>query len=203
MRLILVRHGQTRWNEERRIQGGGSDNALDETGRHQAARVAQALKNHPLEAIYSSPMKRALDTARSIARRHHLPVTVDPDLREADMGEIDGLTIDELMQEFGEFWQEWRTSIGTAQFPGGESMQSLGQRVEEAFQRIRRSHPQGTVVVVGHTFALGTALVRFLGLELTHFRRFRLETASITVLDLGDDGATLVCLNDTCHWKEE
>ncbi len=202
MRFILVRHGQTHWNKQRRIQGGGADIDLDATGRHQAAQVAQALGNHTLEAIYSSPMKRARNTARAIARHHGLPVEIDPDLREADMGDLDGLTINEPSKQFGDFWQQWRADIASAQFPGGESMQSLRHRVEGAFQRIRERHPKGTVVVVGHTFALGTALVGALGLDLSYFRRFRLETGSITALDLEDGGATLVSLNDTCHWKE-
>jgi broad specificity phosphatase PhoE len=147
-------------------------------------------------------MKRARNTARAIARHHGLTVEIDPDLREADMGDLDGLTINEPTKQFGDFWQQWRADIASAQFPGGESMQSLRHRVEGAFQRIRERHPTGTVVVVGHTFALGTAMVGALGLDLSYFRRFRLETASITALDLKDDGATLVSLNDTCHWKE-
>ena len=108
VRLILIRHGQTPWNQGSRIQGGFRDIELSEVGRQQAKKIALALKEEDLTAICSSPLKRAFDTAQVIAKHHKLRVHTDPGLREIDPGDVDGLSLDEIKTQHAEFWQEWR-----------------------------------------------------------------------------------------------
>ena len=99
MRLILVRHGQTQWNLERRFQGGGSDIRLNELGHRQARCAGMALKTEKIDAVYSSPLSRARDTSREIARHHRLRVRVEPGFTEIDAGDLE---VGRLSEEYGD-----------------------------------------------------------------------------------------------------
>lgn len=202
MRLILVRHGQTQWNLERRFQGGGSDIRLNELGRRQARCSGLALKTEKIDAVYSSPLSRARDTAREIARHHRLRVRVEPGFTEIDAGDLEGALFERLPQEQPAFWKQWREGTGSIACPGGESLDDMMERTWAALGRIRARHPGDTVVVVSHTFTVLSLFLRALEMDTGLFRRLRLDVGSITVLDLDGDRARLVKFNDTCHWKE-
>lgn len=199
MRLFLVRHGETAWNQERRVQGGGSDVPLNQRGRQQAARAAEALAAEKLDAIYASPCTRAVETAQAVAIPHRLEVEVMEELREIDAGEADGLSFEELPQRFPEFWQQWRGGTGSLRWPSGESLEELRERVGRGLQHIQGPHPQGTVAVVAHTFALSAIILYALALPPDLFRRLRLDNGSISLLHLDQGSPRLLYLNDTCH----
>lgn len=201
MRLILVRHGITPWNEQRRVQGGNSDIELSEKGREQAYKVASALKGEEIKAIYSSPLKRALETAKSIAELHNLKVIEEPALREIDAGEADGLSVEELSQLYPQFWKEWREGEGSIRWPGGESLEEVGERAWGLVERLKVRHNKDTIVLVSHTFVLSVLILKALGIDLGSFRRLRIEVGSISILDLDGERASLVKLNDTCHLR--
>ena len=131
--LLLVRHGETDWNRELRIQGS-SDIELNELGRKQAEALADELAHVELDAIYASDLSRARATAETVAERLGLPVTVDPDLREIDVGSREGLT----GAEVGD--REW----------DGEPHEAHAERVLRAVHRIAAAHPSGRVLVVAH-----------------------------------------------------
>jgi broad specificity phosphatase PhoE len=198
MRLILVRHCESQWNEEGRIQGF-SDPELNETGKEQAERVAQALRGEKINAVYSSPLKRAVETARAIAQKHQLEVKVDPALKEIDTGELEGLTLEELRRLYGDFLKEWKEGRGSLRMPGGESLEELQRRAWGAIQRIVQTHSDGAVVVVSHTFTNLIILCSALNMDLSSFRRFKQDVAAINILHFGERGAALLLLNDTCH----
>lgn len=197
-----MRHGQTQWNLERRFQGGGSDIELNELGRRQARSAGLALKGEKIDAVYSSPLSRARDTAREIARHHRLRVRLEPGFIEIDAGELDGSLFERMPQEHPAFWKEWREGDGSITCTGGESLDDMMERTWAALGRIRARHPEDTVVVVSHTFTVISLLLRALEMRPGLFRRLRLEVGSITELDLDGDRARLVKFNDTCHWKE-
>ena len=206
MRLILVRHGATPWNEARRVQGGRSDIGLGETGQAQAERLARALAEENLHAVYSSPLKRALATARAIACPHGLEVRSLPSLREIDAGQAEGLPVDRLKEDFAPFWKEWREGNGSVTWPGGESVEQVARRAWGAITRLRRRHRGETVVVVGHHFVLTSILVKALGLPLGYFRRLRVEAGSTSVLELDRKGPLhnrLLLLNHTCPIRDD
>jgi 2,3-bisphosphoglycerate-dependent phosphoglycerate mutase len=131
--LLLVRHGETDWNAEHRWQGH-TDVPLNERGREQARALAEQLAAEPVDAIYASDLSRARATADTVAARLGLPVTVDPDLREIDVGSREGLTGEEV----GE--REW----------DGEPHDAHAERVLRAVHRIAAAHPTGRVLVVAH-----------------------------------------------------
>ncbi len=102
MKLILARHGETHWNKGRRVQGGGSDIELNELGLKQAARLAEFLKDADIDAVMSSPLKRALASARAIAGQHKLPLEINDGLREIAVGELEGLSLSDLSSTFSQ-----------------------------------------------------------------------------------------------------
>ncbi|HEY48675.1 MAG TPA: histidine phosphatase family protein [Dehalococcoidia bacterium] len=211
MRLILIRHGETDWNKQGRVQGL-SDLELNETGRRQSESLAQALGDEKVEALYTSPLKRARDTAYAIGRLHPVEVVTIDGLRELDVGEVDGLTYEEMVCYYGDFFERWMKDCTSVCPPGGSSMPELQERAWAAIQDILRRHQQRgksegdgeeVVIAVAHFFPILSILCKALGLELSECRRMKLELASITTLDFNPERTVLVSLNDTCHLKEE
>lgn len=200
MRLILVRHGQTDWNVERRLQGS-TDKELNEAGRKQAECVARLLQDEPLAAVYASPLKRATETASIIAKPHSLQVQTDPCLMELDQGALEGLTQQELRANHADLLQRWAENPGPVKMPGGESLQQLQERAWGCIQRIVAQHNNSSVVVVSHNLTILSIICQAIQLDLSSFRRLRQEPASVSILDFGERGITLTALNDTCHLK--
>jgi len=198
MRLILVRHGETPWNEIHKFQGF-SDIELSSKGKSQARSLAESLKGQTLEAIYTSPLVRAQQTAEQIAGYHDCPVFLDEGLKELNQGRFEGITAEELRQGYPEFLSKWIQEPESTRLPDGESLGELQQRAWMTIEKILRTHPEGTVVVVGHSFVNLTILCRVLEVPLNYFRRFRQDPTGKNVIEFSERGAVLRCLNDTCH----
>ncbi len=203
MRLILVRHGETDSNKAG-LALGRADVPLNERGRWQARRLAQALRREAIAAVYASPLRRALDTARAIAEPHGLSVQVEDGLIEMEIGEAEGLTFAEMRSRYADFLERWASSDGPSlTMPGGERLVDVQERAWQTIQRLRQGHPGQTVTVVTHNFVILALLTRALGMELSQFRRLRHAVAAISVLELDEGHTLLLHLNDTCHLTEE
>ncbi len=198
MRLVLIRHGQTDWNKEYRVQGQ-ADLSLNESGRAQAEAIASFLKDEPVEAIYSSPLARALETARVIERSHQIDTIADDKLRELDVGEVDGLYYPSLKTEYPDFFKAWTIDPASIRWPGGESLPELQERVWDAVQGIISRNHTRSVVITSHFFVLLTLLCKILDLSLSDFRKLNISVASISVVEFVGDKARLVSFNETCH----
>ena len=199
VRVILVRHGETEWNRLRRIQGSNSNIPLNETGKQQAESLALRLKSEPIKAIYSSPLQRSLDTAQAIARYHQLEVHLEPDLREFNLGELEGTKIEHLGKSYREILITNSQGELLPRVPGGESLREVQQRAWSAVQRLVSQHPEGIIVVVGHYFALLTIICHGLNLPLLEMPRLRLDASSMSILAFDGQFPRLLLLNDTCH----
>lgn len=194
-RVILVRHGETDWNKEKRIQGGSSDPPLNETGREQAERLALRLSHDRLQAIYSSPLKRSLDTARVIARCHKLEVVVEPSLKEIEAGTLEGVLTGSLGKRLTQLLTAGAGSDALPKPPGGESLADVQRRAWGAIQRLSQKHPDG-LVVVSHYFVILSVICSVLGLPLSQLGRFRMENGSISIINLDGQKAWLELYND-------
>ncbi len=197
MRLILVRHGETHLNRDGRIQGI-NDTSLDELGRSQAQAVSKALSRDLPFQLYASPIARARETAQIISRALGVPLKTVAEFREADAGELEGLTGAEMRERYPEFAERWAEDSGTAQMPGGESLAEVQDRAWRAISRISQAHGEGTVVVVSHNFVIQTVVCKVLESPLKH-RRIRQDLGSITRLDLSGSQWTVASLNETAH----
>lgn len=163
-RLIVLRHGETQWNRERRMQGQ-ADVELNEMGREQARDAARALAGQALDAVYSSPLRRASVTAEIVAEPHGLPVALDERLGEIDVGTWSGRTADEVRELFPGQQELYFAGQDYRRSEEGESAAQVGDRAEAAARDIARAHPRGTVLVVSHGYLAQLLVSRLLGLE--------------------------------------
>ena len=147
--LLLIRHGETAWNAEHRIQGQ-LDIPLSPLGVLQSARLAECLANEPIDAVYSSRQSRAWLTAAPLAARLGLEVIAEPRLRERSFGIFEGLTLDEIAERYPPEFKKWRERDPAWRPEGGESGQQLIDRVLSAVSDIGVKHPRQTVVLVSH-----------------------------------------------------
>jgi len=175
---------------------------LSQSGIDQAQKLGLALKDMDIGAIYSSPLKRALDTAQAIASHHGLEVRIEPALKEMEVGELEGVPIAELGTSFSKYMVEWRQGGGTAKLPGGESLVDLSDRVWAAVQSMIEGDKHGNVVLVSHYFVTVAIICRALGMPVTQIGRVRVHNASISTLDFGGKQPSLISLGDTCHLRE-
>lgn len=201
MDLILVRHGETIWNKERRVQGF-SDIDLNDTGVSQARRLALFLKGTPIPAIYSSPLVRALNTARIINEYHQAPIYVEPGLMEMDQGDFEGLTFQELMACEKGFLQKWLSDPSSVQMPHGESFIDVQQRAWKIIEGIidkakLNVHQCENVLVVSHKFTIASILCKIKNIELSNFREVCVDTASRTIVRFENTAASIESFNVT------
>ncbi len=200
MRVILARHGETAANRDG-LGLGLQDPPLTDKGRLQAEALAEALSGEKLVAVYSSPLRRASETAMAIASRHGVEVVVDERLTEMDVGEFDGLTFDEMRKRYPDFMSRWLgKEAGTLHMPGGgECLQDVQDRALACLRRIGERHDKGAVAIVTHNFTIHTLLCDALNMSICDFRRLRHDLAAFSTLDLRDGRAVVVQMNDTCH----
>ncbi len=178
IKIILARHGETEWNVEE-IFRGKIDIELNETGIKQAELLAEYLRVVKIEAIYSSPLKRALKTAEVIASRHKLDVQIAPGLFDLDFGEWQGLPSQEVRKKYRELYAEWTRNPHHVKMPGGESLNDVRERalgvVDEVIARY-----EGTVILVSHRVVNKVLICALLGLDNSHFWQIRQDTCGIT-----------------------
>ena len=198
LRILLVRHGETDWNKIHRLQGGGSDVPLNKLGVQQAENVALRLKNEKLDAIYSSPLQRALHTARMIDEYHQLEIKTLPALKEISVGKLEGA--DSTVMKIR--WDQLlcRPDCDEVKLNGIEPIIDVQKRTWGAIQEIFHRHSEGQVLVVSHYVAITSIVCAVLDLPLSHIVRLRLSPCTITAFALDADGAPrLELFNDGCH----
>jgi broad specificity phosphatase PhoE len=153
-KLYLIRHGETDWNKQGKYTGQ-MDISINETGREQAKKVAEEMKNLEPEVIYSSDLKRALETARAISEILDIPIIKDERLREIHQGEWEGLHITEIQAQYTKEFDARKENPLTVAAPGGESIGDVDIRVRSFLDDITQNHPNGEVAVSSHGIVLG------------------------------------------------
>jgi probable phosphoglycerate mutase len=198
--LLLLRHGQTPLSIEKRFSGTG-DPSLTPIGMAQAEAVAVRLAREPyrIEAIVSSPLTRARQTAEAVGARVGLAVRVDKGLREADFGAWEGHTFAEIQERWPHELAAWLADPAVAP-PGGESFTDAGRRVERARDRILADHQGKTVLMVSHVTPIKLLIRYALNAPPEALYRMHLDLACLSIIDYYDDGpAVLRAFNDTAH----
>jgi len=183
MRIYLVRHGETEWNRIQRFQGR-SDLPLNQEGKKQVRALALALKNKPLMAIYTSPLLRALETARLIKVFHpSTPIFEEKGLIEMDLGEFDGMKVQDWAEQYPDIRKLWNENPASVKMPGGESLKEVQARAKETLERITRIYPTDTTILMSsHNFVNLTILCDLLKIPLHRFRELRQENAAFNVI---------------------
>lgn len=198
LRLILARHGETLWNRDRKIQGI-TNIGLSDLGMEQAKKLALSLQNEKLDAIITSPLERAYETARVIGTYHNLRIAVEKDLRELDVGGLEGLTFPELMVRYPEFLGQWMLDHASVVMPQGESLMEVQERVWPVIQRICENAKNA--LIVSHDFVIVTILCKIKNLSLSHTTKMQVSVASKTHIDFKNGTGNIVLFNDTAHLR--
>ncbi len=199
MELILVRHGETAWNREGRVQGV-SDIDLSDVGVHHAHQLALSLKDHPIHAIYASPLIRARKTAEIINQYHDAPIRLEPGLMEMDQGDFEGLTYAELMACEKDFLQSWIADPASVRMPHGESLDELQARAWPVIDGILRR--SADALVVAHSFTIASILCKIKRISLSDFRSVHVDPASRTLVRFSNGSGEIVVLNDRSHLND-
>jgi alpha-ribazole phosphatase len=197
--LWLIRHGETQWNVDQRVQGH-LDVPLTERGVEQARLLAAWLADEHLDAIYSSDLQRARVTADVLAGRG-LAVVNDPRLREAHFGLFEGLTRPECQAIYPEAFEAWRTDSIRHRPPQGETLEALRDRGLASLAEHLPRHPGQVVAVVCHGGPIRALVCGLLDLSLEASPKFRIENTSVTRFLFTERGAMLTNLNDTSHLR--
>jgi alpha-ribazole phosphatase len=195
IRLVLVRHGQTAWNAQKRYQGQ-SDVPMDETGLAQAKALAAHFADDKPDAIYSSDLQRARDTAEVIARAAGLRFTRDPRLRECSYGRWEAMTYKEIQERWPEDYTAWQHDPLTRFPPGGESLDQLTERVGSFVSELHNTHAEQKIMIVAHGGSLRALICYAMKLPSHTYWRLSLATGSVSELLLHSETAVLTLFND-------
>jgi broad specificity phosphatase PhoE len=203
MKFFLVRHGETEWNKLGRFQGH-QDISLNERGLAQAKETAKAAAGWGHCAIYSSPLVRTVQVAEEIAKVTSVPVTKQPGLEELSLGDLEGVTGEEMRDKWPEVFAVWGTNPEKITMPNGESLVQLRERAWQAILDIEQKHSgDDAVVVISHNFAIRSIVGELLGVPLEHFHRMSLSLASVCTFDSDERGRRLTGYNSTGHLSPE
>jgi len=198
LRVLLVRHAETTWNRERRYQGW-TDTALSETGRAQAEAAGRLLAREPLAAVWSSPLRRAHETAAAIAGPQGLPVRVSQAFKEMGFGDWEGLTVAEVSARFAEEHRAWIETPHLAVRPGGEALEDVRRRVLAGLDALRLAHDGQSICLVAHGVPSRLLILAALGLGPDRLWSVQVSPSGISELEFRDDWTAVHRMNTLVH----
>ena len=201
MELILIRHGETDFNKEG-VFRGQKDVRLNATGIAMAEATAEALKDKVFEAIYSSPLKRALVTAKRIAAPHEMEVRTNFDFIDINYGVWQGLPESEVKEKWPRLYDKWLAKPGSVKFLGGESTKKCWKRVISGLREIVFLHGTGTIVIVSHRIPIRMMTAYMLGKKRGDINEIRHDPCAISIFSVDEKRYVPEVLNDSSHLGE-
>jgi alpha-ribazole phosphatase/probable phosphoglycerate mutase len=197
MLMFLVRHAESTWNRLKRIQGQ-RDPHLSPYGKKEAKSLARRFRKLTFEAAYTSPLRRAFQTAEIIVGRR-IDLTYEDGLREISLGEWEGKTLPQIRKRYGEAFDRWAVRPTRVRVPGGEDFRSFVARVKRTLSLIEKRHPDGNVLVVCHGGVISTFASMVLNLPPDDVWCLTVKNASLTIVEAGSGLQKLVTFNDISH----
>ena len=201
VKVILIRHGETDWNTKQ-IFRGRKDIPLNEVGLAQAKAVGASLKDVQIDVVYSSPLGRALETAKILADSRSLEIELEEGFIDIDFGKWQGVSHEKVKEKYEDLYEMWLKNPQMVTFPEGENLKDVRTRLMEALEKVIRKHPGKTLAIVSHRVLNKVLLCSILGLELSHFWHIKQDTCAINRFEYKDERFYLTLLNDTCHLKK-
>ena len=201
VKVILIRHGETDWNTKQ-IFRGRKDISLNEVGLAQAKAVGASLKDVQIDVVYSSPLDRALETAKILADSRSLEIELEEGFIDIDFGKWQGVSHEKVKEKYEDLYEMWLKNPQMVTFPEGENLKDVRTRSMEALEKVIRKHPGKTLAIVSHRVLNKVLLCSILGLELSHFWYIKQDTCAINRFEYKDERFYLTLLNDTCHLKK-
>ncbi len=203
MKVALVRHGETEWNRLGKFLGQ-LDIGLNPRGLAQARETALAMADWGHTVVYASPLVRTMQVAQEISKLDDVPVVPVEGMKELDLGDVEGVTGEEMRSLWPGVYTAWRENPATVVMPNGESITQLQDRVWGAWLELEADHSENdSLLVVSHNFAIRTIISKLLGIPLSNFHRMVLGLSSICIIESDQRGRRLVSYNSTCHLSAE
>ena len=196
--IYIVRHGETKWNAEGRIQGH-TDIELSDRGREQARAVARRLSGTHFDVAYSSDMSRTRDTALTILGERVTPLNSVPELREYNKGVFEGLTPEQFREKYPHLFEASLVNDPDFAPPGGETIRQCQARLSGFIRTLKSSHPEGSILIVGHGGSLRSGIVAMLDLPLEANWKFVMHNCALSIIRTYEDNAVMHLYNDTSH----
>lgn len=200
MKLYIIRHGQTAWNKEE-VFRGTKDVPLNEVGLKEAAALGSYLKSVPFDALYTSPLSRAAQTAQAVADAVGLTPVIEPNLIDLNFGVWQGVSHKEVKEKYQELYNTWIATPEKARFPEGESLNDVLKRMDTLLDTLLTKHSDDTVAVFSHRVVCKVLICRLLGLGLDHFWQIEQSTACLNRFRYSAKRRQWICevLNSQCH----
>lgn len=198
MELIIIRHGETAWNRDR-VFRGNRDIRLSQEGIAQADATAAVLKDKVFDAVYSSPLKRAVVTARRICKPHEIAVREAEGFSDISYGTWEGLSEETVADQYRSLYAKWQANPGKVKFPHGEHMKRAWKRVNSALREVIWTHGTGTVVIVSHRMPIKMMTAYLLGHKRDAIGQFRHDPCAISTFRVVHRDYEAVKLNDSSH----
>lgn len=200
MELLLIRHAQNDYNRTGRLAGRLADVHLNEEGIKQARALGERLASVNLQALYSSPLERAIETAQEVAKHHPgLELQIEENLSEVNVGTWAGQRLRQLARS--RLWSIVQSYPSGAYFPAGEGIREMQARAVATIERIAMQHPYGKVAIVSHADVIKAIVAHYAGIHLDLFQRLTVAPASISIIHLYRRGPSIQCLNDISHYQ--
>ncbi len=199
--IYLVRHGETKWNQEQ-IFRGRKDIPLSDQGRMEALSLAQALSREPIQFLYSSPLQRALETAQPISEKFKLSVEILPGMIDLDFGDWEGKSSKEIAESDPELFQKWARTPENVFFPKGEGLRAAKERAISALKEVVAAHPDQCGVVVSHRVICKLVILAAIGSSEAAFWRVQQDLACYNLLEWTGRDWLVRLVNETGHLKE-
>lgn len=194
--IYVLRHPETTWNVAQRYQGR-LESELSGEGMRQAKLACEAFAGETLDAVYSSPLNRALQLAHEVARTTQSPLRIDQRLTEVGQCPWEGRTLLEIRSTYPDLYQQWYERPDEVRFPGGESLDDVQRRALSTLSSVFQRHPNGHVAVVTHSVVIQVLVASALSLDLRYIHRIRISNAGITTICGVESPGSLLELNNT------
>ncbi|MBL7197973.1 MAG: alpha-ribazole phosphatase [Candidatus Omnitrophica bacterium] len=195
-RLILIRHGQTDWNLQKRYCGF-TDIGLNENGKKQIKKLSKRLSKETIHRVYSSDMKRALQSAKIVFK--DMPVEKLSELREMNFGIFEGLRYQEIMNKYSKIYRKWIDDPLNVAIPNGESLNNLAKRVRKVLAKILSGNKNRTVVIFTHAGPIRVILCDILRLDLKEIWQIKPASESVNIIEFTKGKGRIRLINDTSH----
>jgi alpha-ribazole phosphatase len=195
-KLLIVRHGDTEYNDNRRFMGN-SDIELGPSGRQQIERLRDYLAHEKIDAVFASDLQRTITSAGIVIGARKLDIIFCPELREINYGACEGMTLDEITHIYPDVAHQCTVFTPELVFPEGETFMGFGHRVSAFTERLKSLRQSDVALVVSHMGPIKVLICQWLGIDIQHWWQIRTDTASLSIVDLTSKGAVLSRLNDT------
>ena len=198
--FYIVRHGQTNWNILGKTQGHGNSD-LTPKGENQALELSKAIKEYPIDYIYSSDLGRAVQTAEIIGSTIGVDIIQTPSLREMGFGDWEGLLIEEIKKDHAKTYETWRNQPHLVNIPNGETLHIIKDRVDAFIKELNEKYDNKHILLVSHSVTVRVMLLSFLNSGVENIYRIKQDNTALNIVECRNYGPVIIKMNDTSHMK--